>query len=375
MAELHSNFYFKHPDSATHQQLVAMFRELDLRSKKKTRPATEKSFVRKAILVCPDRGETLALNLLEKIHTEFGESLQAESIERCAGYCVSHWVNGSSGAEIQQALIEFISALCPTIRAQSWGCGDDEPWEYWLKNEDGCVFRFDDAPFDDNDDKLKGTVYRWWHEGLPASIKAGFLNDSDYADRHKNSTNVTDTQYVGWLENLKKQRSADPENQQPQEFDQVGPSLIENELAGLRQICSEVLARENASLDDYVRVFARLSSSLHDLERRYQSGVEIVEDAEIQFLLCCDCHDELLRQGSCHEFLCMYLKSVAQQIHGDNLLGRLILRHNEACIFVGELVGFCQSELLEEMYPREMTGFHEFLDWKNRLVSWVLAVR
>ena len=95
--------------------------------------------------------------------------------------------------------MKLLYHLCPGIQAQAWGMGDDDPWEFWLKHEDGHLVRHDAEPFDGYDARIRSTIYRWWHDGLPDVIREGMLNDSDEEDEDQEVGPVTEEQYQQWL--------------------------------------------------------------------------------------------------------------------------------------------------------------------------------
>jgi hypothetical protein len=132
-----------------------------------------------------EKGVELSKELVEYVD-EPKYDLDAESLSKIEGYSVCHFVHGSSGDEFVGKIIEFLYCLCPDIHAQAWGCGDDDPWEFWFKYENGSVERQDDEPEmdEDEDEDIKNTVYKWWHETMPSSIKEGFLNEIDIEDEY-----------------------------------------------------------------------------------------------------------------------------------------------------------------------------------------------
>ncbi len=171
MAELHSNIYYKHDDSSKMEILDSLFYE-------------SKNDLDKLPSLCgsinPLNGASLAKELISFVG-EPEYDLDAESLNKIDGYSVCHFVHGSGGDYIVGEIIKFLYSLCPEIHAQAWGCGDDDPWEYWFKFENGLLKRKDDEPEmdEDEDEEIKNTIYAWWHDSMPDSIKEGFLNEMD----------------------------------------------------------------------------------------------------------------------------------------------------------------------------------------------------
>jgi hypothetical protein len=194
MAELHSNIYFKHADLHTHKNLINLFESF---SKDRA------SILKASTLINPESGSTLATTFLDKVKNDFNDAVDPESIWQEGDFHVAHLVNGGSGHYIAGNLVKFINELCQGVHCQGWGCGDDDPWEYWFKYQDGRVIRCDDEPYmDGNDAWTKSTVYRWWHEDMPENIKAGFLNEDDEEDSELEGEPASDDEYQNWLSDL-----------------------------------------------------------------------------------------------------------------------------------------------------------------------------
>ncbi len=188
MAELHSNIYFRHGDERVHGLLHNLFAVADLNSPLRIEgeEAQRKALEEIAEAVSPGQGAALMGELLDEFRTEFRDQFGSESIWESAGYWVAHFVNGSGGDEIAGRVIGFLHQLCPSVDARAWGCGDDDPWEYWFRYEDGVVVRRDDEPFMDEEEDLEilASIYAWWHEGMPATIREGFLNELSLDGEH-----------------------------------------------------------------------------------------------------------------------------------------------------------------------------------------------
>ena len=167
MAELHSNIYFKHDDSITMDLLDSLFYEAD---------GDIDKFSSYCESINPTNGAALSKGLVSFVD-EPEYDLGAESLNKIGGYSVCHFVHGSAGDEIIGEIIKFLYSLCPDIHAQAWGCGDDDPWEFWFKFENGSIKRKDDEPEMDQeeDEKIINTIYAWWHESMPGTIKEGLL--------------------------------------------------------------------------------------------------------------------------------------------------------------------------------------------------------
>ena len=179
MAELHSNIYYKHPKPEIMQKLDSLFSDCE---------GDENSLIRIATQINQAEGAKFARDLLSKVE-EPEYDIDAESLEKVDGYTVAHLVHGSAGDEIVKNIIKFLYALIPDIHAQAWGCGDDDPWEFWLKYENNRLIRKDVEPFidEDEDQEILNTVYIWWHETMPSAISEGLLNEDreiDLEDEH-----------------------------------------------------------------------------------------------------------------------------------------------------------------------------------------------
>ena len=169
--ELHSNVYYKHADINTMVKLDRLFKE---------HRGDREKFISFAVELNPEDGQALAEDITD-IVDQIDFDLGPESIHSTAGYSVAHFVHGSAGDEFIEAILLFLKALVPEIHAQAWGCGDDDPWEFWFKFEDDELVREDDEPFNDpdEDEEIKTSIYAWWHAEMPEKIKEGFLNQEE----------------------------------------------------------------------------------------------------------------------------------------------------------------------------------------------------
>lgn len=168
--ELHSNLYYTHPNTEIMQKLGRLFQ---------AHRGEQDKFIAVAVELNSQLGQELAEDLLNTVdNIEF--DLGPETLHTIAGYSVAHFVHGSSGDEFIEAILLFLKALLPEIHTLAWGCGDDDPWEFWFKFEGDELIREDDEPFNDpeQDDEIKSSIYTWWHTGLPEKIKEGFLNQA-----------------------------------------------------------------------------------------------------------------------------------------------------------------------------------------------------
>ncbi|WP_151810402.1 hypothetical protein [Acinetobacter bereziniae] len=166
--ELHSNIYYQHSNPNLMLKLDELF---------KAHRGDQDRFMTSAVEINPEMGHELAEDLLNTVdNVEF--DLGPESISRIDGYSIAHFVHGSSGDEFVEAIVLFLKSLLDEIDVCAWGCGDDDPWEFWFKFEEDELIREDDEPFNDpeEDEEIKSSIYTWWHAGLPEKIKEGFLN-------------------------------------------------------------------------------------------------------------------------------------------------------------------------------------------------------
>jgi NAD-dependent DNA ligase len=176
MAELHSNIYYKHIDPDVMEKLNSIFYECN---------GNEEKIIEISLSLNARNGKELAQNLIESVD-EPKYDLDAESLEKVEGYSIAHFVHGSIGDEVVESIVHFLNLLVPNTHVQAWGCGDDDPWEYWIKYDNDKLIRKDDEPLndDDEDEEIKNTIYEWWHESMPSSVKEGFLNEINLEDQY-----------------------------------------------------------------------------------------------------------------------------------------------------------------------------------------------
>lgn len=198
MAEMYVNVYFKHDDSDMHAKLVRLFEQEDANGD----DASRQAFVELASEINPESGEGTAKAFLNDLRDKTREMFDFQDTSDFSGFYCAGATCGGSGDRYAGRCVKLLYRLCPGIQALAWGMGDDDPWEFWFKHVDGRLVRHDDEPLDGNDNRIKGTIYRWWHEGLPAAIKEGMLNDEDSEDEDDDADDdppVSDADYVAWL--------------------------------------------------------------------------------------------------------------------------------------------------------------------------------
>lgn len=168
--ELHSRVYYKHPDSTIMGQLEVLFT---------THHGDEEKFIQTALLINPQADEITQelVDLIDSIEHD----LTPETLHYVNGFAVLDFTHGSNGDENIENILLFLKGLLPNIHAQAWGCGDDDPWEFWFKFDGDELIREDDEPLNDpdEDEEIKASIYAWWHQDLPSEIKEGFLNEEE----------------------------------------------------------------------------------------------------------------------------------------------------------------------------------------------------
>lgn len=197
MAEMSVNVYFKHNDPDTHRQLVQLFEHADPDGDDEC----AKAFVDLATKLNPDRGKGIVEAFLHDLRDRIREMFGFEDVADVSGFCVAGGIRGGSGDKFAGRCVKFLYHLCPDVQALAWGMGDDDPWEFWFKHVDGRLVRHDDEPFNGYDNRIRGTIYRWWHEGLPDAIREGMLNDEDFdaEDDDEEDPAVSDAEYEQWI--------------------------------------------------------------------------------------------------------------------------------------------------------------------------------
>lgn len=191
MAEIQSTIYFKHPSSRKQGQLIKLFNAIGADIDEASELADKLN---------PDSGSDTLATFLDKLEHDYDEHLCPESVTKQHGYGVVYLVNGGSGDYITGLTVKLVHDLCPEVHVQGWGAGDDDPWEFWFKIFDGRVVRYDDQPWEDDDEdaRILATVYRWWHEDMPAKIKEGFLSESSDVE----PAELSEDEYDDWVDAL-----------------------------------------------------------------------------------------------------------------------------------------------------------------------------
>ena len=180
MTAVHSHIYFRHPLKEKQALLHRLFGLVNRQASAWIRDVDElkRIFVELGHTINAEQGAKLAQEFLLELKQGFLEEFVLEQLYFDSGYSVAHCVYGDEGDAITGLIIKFLYALAPDVHAQAWGCGDDEPWEYWFKFENGQLRREDNVPSEDEDEveDLFNTIYVWWHSEMPATIKEGLLN-------------------------------------------------------------------------------------------------------------------------------------------------------------------------------------------------------
>lgn len=95
------------------------------------------------------------------------------------GFMVLHLAQGEWGDSSMVHFIDFLYALIPGIHAQAWGYTEDDPWEFFIKYEDGRAIKQEHVPWEDEkmDTDALEYIYKWWYDDMPEEIDAGLLSD------------------------------------------------------------------------------------------------------------------------------------------------------------------------------------------------------
>lgn len=113
------------------------------------------------------------------------------------GYYILQLQQGERGETSMVHFIEFLRALIPGIQALAWGYAEDDPWEFFIKYDNGRVIKQEHIPWEDEqlDEKAIEYIYHWWHEDLPDEIEAGLLavdDDEDDEEEHDDEDDEDD---------------------------------------------------------------------------------------------------------------------------------------------------------------------------------------
>jgi len=189
MAEHSTNLYIGHSDPDILQRLepiIQLFKNQGVDSE-----TIQSNFISESKYFDGNHGSELAIKLFEDVKSAYGDAsvdLDAH-ITTVAGYHKLHFVHGSSGVEVVEAIISFLGNLIPNVDARANLQGDDDPWEVFYRFEQAGVTSKHYEPLQEQraNDALP-EVYVWWHSGLPGEISEGFINqwkaisDDDWED-------------------------------------------------------------------------------------------------------------------------------------------------------------------------------------------------
>ena len=177
--ELHTDVFVKHADKDIHESLSLVFQTANSVNGASAESA-EAFLKRSSLSLSPIDGELLAEALFKTIVESGGElsvDLKAESREEVAGYHVYHFVHGSCGDRIVEALLTFISKVAPGVDARACLEGDDDPWEIFYRNEGTRITQKHYEPaHEERANKKLPPEYVWWHEGMPSEVSQGIIN-------------------------------------------------------------------------------------------------------------------------------------------------------------------------------------------------------
>jgi len=180
MSELHTNLYIKHAEPEVNEKLGSIFKTINDKPKPDY-SKIEELIKSEAITINPEKGDELASRLLEEVKSDYGtptEDLVAESRGQIEGYYRLHFVHGGSGTDYMKSIIEFLGNLSPDVDVRACLVGDDDPWEIFYKFEQGEVIEhYYEPDYDEAQEGELPELYTWWHEGLPSTIKDGFINE------------------------------------------------------------------------------------------------------------------------------------------------------------------------------------------------------
>lgn len=121
-----------------------------------------------------------------------------EGVDEEGEYCVLHLNQTDWGDTNMVHFIDFLYALIPGIHAQAWGYTEEDPWEFFIKYEDGRAIKQEHVPWEDEqmDENAIEYIYHWWHEDLPEEIEAGLLSvESDEHEDDEDDDDFDDYEY------------------------------------------------------------------------------------------------------------------------------------------------------------------------------------
>ncbi|MGD8939544.1 MAG: hypothetical protein PVJ72_09200 [Gammaproteobacteria bacterium] len=166
---LYTNLYITHANEELLSALSSALAGVDLDYKKAQSFGAQFS----------PNGEQLVDELFK--HKYVNEFDFEEDAEEEHGYIVFHLEQGEWGDSGMVHFIDFLYALIPGIHAQAWGYAENDPWEFFVKYEDGRAIKQEHVPWEDEqmDTDALEYIYKWWHDDMPDEIEAGLLSDDD----------------------------------------------------------------------------------------------------------------------------------------------------------------------------------------------------
>jgi hypothetical protein len=164
---LYTNLYVTHDNEEVLSTLTNALEGIDLDKEKALTFASEFN----------PNSEPLVEELYK--HPHVSEFHFESDVDDEHGYVVFHLEQGEWGDSSMVHFIDFLYALIPGIRAQAWGYTEDDPWEFFIKHEDGRTIKQEHVPWEDAqmDANALEYIYTWWHEDMPDEIEAGLLSD------------------------------------------------------------------------------------------------------------------------------------------------------------------------------------------------------
>ena len=247
MAEIRISVYFKHDDSGIQKGLMKLF-EMSGDGNDDT---FRQSFADLASKISPEKGEAIAGSFLTDMGKKLLEGFYFEDVTDQHGFGCATTTCGGNGDQFAGRIVRFLNRLCPGVQAQAWGMGDDDPWEFWFKHENGRLVRHEDEPFNGYDARIRGTIYRWWHADLPAGIREGMLSSDEYGEENDDDGDdspVSEQEYRDWLS-----RQSDPEGS---DFEDQVEGILADEIVGaftnaLADMFGGGAKRKNVSTDAF----------------------------------------------------------------------------------------------------------------------------
>jgi hypothetical protein len=153
----------------------------------------------------------------------------------------------------------------------------------------------------------------------------------------------------------------------PSECGARGPRLSHRELAPLREVCRELLVRHPFLVTEWAAGFEPIRAAVARLEMEFRSGVPFAGQDAWEFLALRR-HAVLLQREPMREYFCRYYREVLQSIMGDDLLGRIIARYDEAFFLSAALGNLLDEEEMAEILPTLTSSYENFLMLKDYFV-------